>query len=248
MSRNKQRNKELSLTLVKGRLSLFLDEKAPACLVRSLEERGFAVVLLPAFAKLPSPVASHPDLLLHDLGGELLIYREYYEKNQMLFEGMTVKLTDHAAGDTYPKDIGMDALCLGKTLFCLPSHTCPEILLGREIVPVRQGYAACACLKVGENAIVTSDIGIAKEAEERGVSVLRIRPGFIDLPGYDCGFIGGTAFLHEETLYFAGDLWTHPDGIAISDFCIFHGVKVYSLVKGMKLRDLGFLKYNQKAN
>jgi hypothetical protein len=190
VSRNKQRNKELSLTLVKGRLSLFLDEKAPACLVRSLEERGFAVVLLPAFAKLPSPVASHPDLLLHDLGGELLVYREYYIENQMLFEGMTVKLTDHAAGDTYPKDIGMDALCLGKTLFCLPSHTCPEILSGREIVPVRQGYAACACLKVGENAIVTSDIGIAKEAEKRGVSVLRIRPGCIDLPGYDCGSCG----------------------------------------------------------
>ena len=244
MSRNKQRNKELSLTLVKGRLSLFLDEKAPACLVRSLEERGFAVVLLPAFAKLPSPVASHPDLLLHDLGGKLLVYREYYEKHKQLFDGMEIVLTDHAVGDTYPKDIGMDALCLGKTLFCLPSHTCPEILLGREIVPVKQGYAACACLKVTEDAIVTSDIGIAKAAEQRGADVLRISAGNIDLPGYDCGFIGGTAFLHKDTLYFAGDLWTHPDGKSIADFCISHGVKTYSLVKGMKLRDLGFLKAN----
>ena len=118
------------------------------------------------------------------------------------------------------------------------------ILAGRQIVPVKQGYAACACLKVTENAIVTSDIGIAKAAEQRGVDVLRISAGNIDLPGYDCGFIGGTAFLHEDTLYFAGDLWTHPDGKSIADFCISHGVKTYSLVKGMKLRDLGFLKAN----
>ena len=244
MSRNKQRNKELSLTLVKGRLSLFLDEGAPMVLKNALRELGFAPILLPAYPKLPPPVAAHADLLLHDLGGKLLVYRAYYEEHKALFEGFAVLLTDHAAGDTYPMDIGMDALCLGNRLFCMPNDTCPEILAGRQVVPVKQGYAACACLKVTEDAIVTSDHGIAKAAERVGVDVLRISAGNIDLPGYDCGFIGGTAFLHEDTLYFAGDLWTHPDGNAIADFCMRHGVKVHSLVEGMKLRDLGFLKAN----
>ena len=95
--------------------------------------------------------------------------------------------------------------------------------------------------------IVTADSGIADAAKARGVSVLRIRPGFIELPGYDYGFIGGTAFLFGDTLCFAGDLSTHPDGGAIADFCKMNGVTAHSLVKEMPLRDLGFLKYNEKA-
>ncbi|MBR2622067.1 MAG: hypothetical protein IKC97_06795 [Clostridia bacterium] len=247
MSRNKQRNKELSLTFVKGRLSLFLDERAPRQLQDAIRTLGIEPILLPPFPRLPAAVSAHPDLLLHDLGGKLLIYREYYEANRTLFDGIPAVLTDHTVDKSYPADVGMDALCLGNTLYCLPKATCPEILQGRELLPVRQGYAACACLKVTENAIVTADSGIADAAKARGVSVLRIRPGFIELPGYDYGFIGGTAFLFGDTLCFAGDLSTHPDGGAIADFCKMNGVTAHSLVKEMPLRDLGFLKYNEKA-
>ena len=247
MSRNKQRNKELSLTVVKGRLSLFLDSRASTKLQNAIRHLGVEPILLPQYKALPEPVACHPDLLLHDLGGRLLVYRDYYEENKALFEGVSVVLTDHAVGDQYPHDVGMDALCLGNNLYCLPDATCAEILAGRTVLPVRQGYAACACLKVTENAIVTADVGIANEAESHGVSVLRIRPGFIELPGYDYGFIGGTAFKWDNTLYFAGDLQTHPDGASISDFCMAQGVSVQSLLPEQKLCDLGFLKYNKKA-
>lgn len=247
MSRNKQRNKELSWTSVKGRLSLFLDSRAPDTMRRAICERGIVPILLPPFESLPAPVCAHPDLLLYDLGEMLLVYRDYYEAHRELFEGFLVRTTDHTVKDKYPQDVGMDALRLGQNIFCLPKYTCPEILEGRNIVPVKQGYAACAALKVSESAIVTADAGIAQAAEEKGSAVLRISAGHIQLPGYDYGFIGGTAFLWQKALYFAGDLEMHPDGAAIADFCNKHGVKTISLVKGMPLWDLGFLKRNEQT-
>ncbi len=247
MSRNKQRNKELSLTSVGGRLSLFLDSRAPRAVQDAVCDLGICPILLPVYDKLPIPVAAHPDLLLHDLGGRLLVYRAYYEENKALFSDFAVILTDHTAGNVYPCDVGMDALVLKETVFCLPEYTCPEILQSRVVVPVRQGYAACAALKVNENAIITADPSIVKAAEQRGISVLVIAPGHIELHGYDYGFIGGTAFQMADTLYFAGDLSLHPDGERIADFGALHGMRIHSLVPGLPLQDLGFLKYNKKS-
>ena len=247
MSRNKQRNKELSWTYVKGRLSLFLDSRASGELSEAIARLGVQPVLLPPYRSLPEPVACHPDMLLYDMGDKLLVYRDYYAKNKALFDGISVMLTEHPAGNKYPSDVGMDALALGEYLFCLPRATCPEILNRHHVVPVKQGYTACSALKVSEHAIVTSDSSIADAAEGKGISVLRIRPGFIELPGYDYGFIGGTAFRLGDTLYFSGDLSLHPDGDAIADFCENQGVTAKSLLAGKKLADLGFLKYNQKA-
>ena len=244
MSRNKQRNKELSLTSVEGRLSLFLDKNTPDELLKAIVALGVKPIMLPPYARLPSPVACHPDMLLFDMGGKLLMYRDYYEENQALFDGFSVALTHHIADTVYPYDVGMDALCLGNVVYCKPTYTCSEIIKDRMVVTVKQGYAACSALKVTEDAIVTADQGIADAAKKMGVSVLLIRPGYIDLPGYDYGFIGGTAFRLFDTMYFAGDLVLHPDGEAIANFCQANGISVCSLVKGMKLKDLGFMKEN----
>ena len=226
---------------------MFLDPRAPRAVRDAIRFLGFGGIELPPYTKLPGPVSCHPDLLLHDLGGKLLVYRDYYEENKELFADIAVVPTDCVAGEKYPQDIGMDALVLGDMVLCLVEHTCPEILKNRKVVPVRQGYAACAALKVGENAIVTADPTIAVAAENCGIAVLKIRPGYIVLDGYDYGFIGGTAFAVEDALYFAGDLSLHPDGNAIFDFCASHGVICHSLVQGMPLHDLGFLKYNKKS-
>lgn len=247
MSRNKQRNKELSLAIVGGRLSLFLDTRAPKSIQDAIAALDIFPILLPPYDKLPVPVAAHPDLLLFDLGQRLLVYRDYYQANRELFTDIPVLLTDHQAGAFYPHDVGMDALSLKGVRYCLPNATCPEIVCDCEIQPVKQGYAACSALKVSEEAIVTSDSGIAAAAEKRGVAVLKIRAGHIVLQGYDYGFIGGTAFRRDDTLYFAGDLFCHPDGEAIARFCGENGVKVQSLVENSPLYDLGFLKYNKSG-
>ena len=208
-----------------------------------LKDIGFSLVHLPADPSLPEPVSSHADMLMF---GNIL-QKDYYERNKELFCGFDVVLADEKFGCEYPKDVLLNAFAVADTLFGrLESLSVKIKELYPKAVNLRQGYAKCSTLLFGNNA-VTSDKGIADALSEFGIKVLLITPGHIGLPGYDYGFIGGTAFRLGDTLYFAGDLSLHPDGDAIADFCENQGVTAKSLLAGKKLADLGFLKYNQKA-
>ena len=91
---------------------------------------------------------------------------------------------------------------------------------------MRQGYAKCCACVVNEGAMITSDTGIAKAAARHGVDVLRIRPGYIELAGFDTGFIGGTAFrISERALAFTGRLDAHPDRADIEAFLRSRGIE-----------------------
>lgn len=56
--------------------------------------------------------------------------------------------------------------------------------------------------------------------------MLRIRPGYIELAGFDTGFIGGAAFrISERALAFTGRLDSHPDRADIEAFLRSRGIE-----------------------
>ena len=72
----------------------------------------------------------------------------------------------------------------------------------------RQGYSRCSVCVVSDNAIITADEGICRSAEAHGVDVLKIRPGYIDPPGFDYGFIGGQASKFQTQSLLSLEGWT----------------------------------------
>ena len=91
----------------------------------------------------------------------------------------------------------------------------------------RQGYSRCSVCVVSDNAIITTDEGICRGAEAHGIDVLKIQPGYIDLLGFDYGFIGGASFKISDTkLAFTGRLDKHPDAERIIEFASLHNVNI----------------------
>ena len=83
---------------------------------------------------------------------------------------------------------------------------------------------------LSESCAVTADRGIAMALKNNGIDVLVIRSGYIELKGYDSGFIGGAGAALGGGVYgFFGDLYTHPDGKAIAEFADKHKIKAVSL-------------------
>ena len=110
---------------------------------------------------------------------------------------------------------------------------------GLRILPVRQGYTACAVAVLDKQCAITSDLGIARHLEKNGFTVLRIQPGFIQLPGYGAGFIGGCCGkLAPDLLAVTGHLESHPDGQRMRDFIQKRGIAVWELTDG-PLLDVG---------
>ena len=147
-------------------------------------------------------------------------------------------------GTTYPNDVLLDAAPIGHRLLCHPKHTAEELLTryGENVIPVRQGYAKCACVPIAEHALITADRSVGKAAESNGIEVLLIREGGIELEGYSTGFIGGaSSYCPDATIseiYFCGQLSSHPDGQAITDFCRRYGKNAVSLGE-FPLTDVG---------
>ena len=188
----------------------------------ALARFGHRTLRLPPHPNLPAPVASHPDMLLF-FAPDAIFCTESYCKiaarelgEISLVYGAPIRYIKKEYENEYPRDVLLNALPLGKHLFC-NTKTIAQELLALEFEPchVNQGYTKCSALPLGDRALITADASIASCAKEKGVDVLQIQEGHVSLSGYDYGFIGGCASFAPRgginTVFFCGDLSHHPD-------------------------------------
>ena len=229
------------------------DERiSEACLVR-LKSEGVSPILMPPAAYLQPAVASHTDMLFFLGFDRLFCHRCYYERNAELIDklcrisGNTLMLSNEPTGEKYPLDVLFNACLVGKRLICNEKTVSNLILAsakeaGFEIINVPQGYTKCSVTVISDNAIITADKSIARACASVGIDVMLISEGYISLPPYEFGFIGGTSGGFGDKIYFCGSLSSHPDGDRISEFCAKHKKTAVSLSSG-ELQDVGSIYF-----
>lgn len=209
--------------------------EAAEVLRATLEQMGIQIIVVPSSGRLPVSCASHPDMLLCHMGGEHFVVGDERLFHRLKALKAEPVLAEYLPGGSYPTDISLNCLFLGSKLFGKLSHTDPAILSYAEknsmtFVSVSQGYTRCSVCIVNENSIITDDPSVEKSAKNIGVDVLVVRPGYITLPGYNYGFIGGcSGLLGPEQLAFCGSLSSHPDGERIVAFARERGVQILEL-------------------
>lgn len=193
-----------------------------------LLRRGHALVEIGDDPRYGAGVASHADLRYCKIG----------------LEGPILTRDGAPLSPAYPDDAAMCAVVLDGLLIHRLDITDPGILQycrerGFREINVRQGYARCSCLPVDGRSVITSDPGIyAALSKLPGLDVLKVTEGHVALPGFDRGFIGGTAGRVGGEIVFNGDLERHPDCLRIKNFIELHGLAVISFA-GRALTDIG---------
>ena len=107
-------------------------------------------------------------------------------------------------------------------------------------IPVKQGYAGCSGLTIGD-AIATADPSIARAAASCNIQVIPVPDKDILLPGYDHGFFGGCGGVWQNRIYLCGT----PDPNLYHDF-LFHPhmrEKSVSMLCHDPLYDCGGIKF-----
>lgn len=209
---------------------VYLSNDAHPALTSYLTQLGYAIEVVDHEGATYYPVSTHPDIFMCRFG---------VWENPVIFPGNLEKLAPK-----YPGNIIYNAVCTGKYFIHNLKYTEPNLLqAAREwkgaqygsseeliLVDVPQGYTRCCCLPVDDTSFITSDQGIAKALIAAGANVLVIEKGYIDLPGFDYGFIGGCAghiaSPNDDTaqqssrrpIIFNGDLSAHPDFERIVNF------------------------------
>ncbi|MGN0712954.1 MAG: DUF6873 family GME fold protein [Anaerovoracaceae bacterium] len=181
---------------------------------------------LPALPVDPA-ICHHPDLLHCSLG-----------PGRPVFHGSAARLGRH-----YPADVIYNACCTGRYFIHKLKCTDPQLLdfaksAGLTLIDVPQGYTRCSCLPIDENSIITADQGILRACRRAGLQCLEAGPGFVRLPGYPYGFLGGAAGRVGNTILFHGNLDAHPDGPRIRAFVEERGLRCVDFEE-FPLTDIG---------
>lgn len=214
-------------------------------LTSQLEKQGIEVIATEPDGRLPAPVRFHPDMQACLLSEEcMFVLPESPLKKKLEERGIAALATKAKPSGNYPGDILCNSFVLGRFLVGNLRFIDSEIRntakrIGLKELSVRQGYASCSTAVINECSVITADEGIASVLEGQGFDVLRIRQGFIKLPGYDTGFFGGCCgLLAPDILGITGRLSNHPDHLKMRGFLKARGISVFELSDG-DLFDVG---------
>lgn len=224
---------------------VIIDYRTPKKIIENLSRVGVNTIFSCEVNSLYNVINGHCDLQIHHLADKyftctpnLLSYYKEKLPDCEIIQGTT------NLSSNYPDDIAYNIARINKYAFHNLKYTDYSICkyyekIGVKLVHVNQGYAKCNVCIVNENAIITSDMSIAKAADNYNFDVLLISQGDIKLADFPYGFIGGASgLIAPYKLAFTGDIRLHCDYNAIADFCFKYGVEPVSLSDEM-LVDIG---------
>jgi hypothetical protein len=201
-----------------------------------LFEHGFNPVVMKQSASVRGSINSHPDIFMCKMGVDP--------------DAPLIKAEPSHVGWEYPQNIAYNAVCIDKYFIHNLKYTQPEVLekarqMGKILIDVPQGYTKCSTVVVNGSSLITADEGIARVLSDyKDIDVLKISPGYVELPGYNTGFLGGASGLVGDTMLFCGDLAAHPDYYDILSFILRRGINV-KFFDSLPLLDVGsFIESN----
>lgn len=188
-----------------------------------LKKQDIEPVLIDKCGYISKPIAGHPDMQIFKFGNILFCHPDisltFLKKIEKYAE---IKICNTKLSPRHPYDIPYNILYLGNSAIHKLKYTEPEIKkhlenVSVQLIDVKQGYTKCSCIPAG-NSVITADDSIYRTCSSVQINSLKITPGFINLPGYKYGFIGGASGVSGNRIYLTGNLNNHPDKKSIENF------------------------------
>ncbi len=227
--------------------AVIVDKRATESIQNKIRAEGINIIETSYCKDLYKAISSHPDILVHPLGGnEIIVAPNIYDEMRIKLKSFKLKVIKGSTflKSNYPDNIAYNVGRVGKYAIHNFKYTDKEILRkldekGIQRIHVEQGYCKCSISIINDNSIITSDKGIAKEGEKYNIEVLLIKPGYIKLPGVDYGFIGGASGLIDKNkILFCGDIRNHCDFKKIENFLETRNVLI-DYIEDEELTDFG---------
>jgi hypothetical protein len=213
---------------------ILANKNIPAQALPALSAYGQLILLQTENITYPA-ISGHPDIFVCPIDEQLVIAPNLPETIKNELTALKLEFTEgyEPVGLKYPETAKYNCVVthdflIGNTE--LIDKKILELTSGKEIIHVKQGYTRCNLLALPQNRFITSDKGIEKMLVEKDMEVLYVNPKDIQLPGFDHGFIGGTAGIFKNQIYILGNLNYFLEGDKIRDFL--SGYEIIELYDG----------------
>lgn len=227
--------------------TVIIDGRVDNEIISNLTKLGLHIIKTVKCNEVHESISYHPDICIHPVNhNTLVIAPNVYDYYKDIFRNTNIKLIrgERFLKRNYPNDISYNVARIGKYAIHNIKHMDEKLKFylekeGVQFVNVKQGYTKCSIAIVSDNAIITSDPSINTACKEKGIDVLFIKEGYINLPGFNYGFIGGaTGCISENEFLFSGIYNCHPDKSLINEFLQKYGKKPI-LLSHKKIIDIG---------
>ena len=215
--------------------------------VNTLMNYGFNVFFTKELTGLYDAVQGHADLQIVKAGNNIITCPECYEYYKSLLNIKNIISGKKMLKEKYPEDIAYNA-AISDTFaihnFKFTDSVLKEYITEKNLIKIntKQGYSKCSVCIISDDAIITDDEDIYKNAIDYKLDVLKIEKGSVKLKGFDYGFFGGATGVYENKLFINGELKFHTNANEISYFCKKHNITIIELKKG-EIYDIGSILF-----
>ncbi|EOD00909.1 DUF6873 family GME fold protein [Caldisalinibacter kiritimatiensis] len=235
--------------------AVIIDGRVEQEITKKLNKMDIQTIRTVKCEEVDEAIAYHPDIAIHPIDANtLVIAPNVFEYYKYIFKNRPIKLIkgDKYLKGNYPNDIAYNVARVSRYAIHNTKYTSPKLKYylekqGIRLIHVNQGYTKCSTAIVGSNSIITSDPSIYKACKKYNIDLLYIKSGYIKLPGYDYGFIGGaTGVISEKEFLFTGRYDNHPNKKDIDKFLAKNNKKAV-ILSDKEIIDIGSiipLKYN----
>lgn len=196
-------------------------------------------------------LSGHVDLSVFHAGNDEFVVAQSIKQsliNQLNLHKLTANtMTCMPQSTKYPNDCNINVCYTGDYLICnnkVADKLIVNLLTNRLdnsklVINVNQGYTKCNICVIDSNSIITGDAGIATECTTRGLNVLLVNNDWINLNGFNHGFIGGCTFkLSKDKIAFTGIIDNKIDEERIKSFLNERKIEMIYMSNN-KINDIG---------
>jgi len=186
------------------------------------------------FGQTYSSISCHPDIFLFKDCNDWILAPNCPVELRLRFDALGVRylIGDSVVGEKLSDSCYYNALSTNNFFFHRRGYTDPLILShqkNKQIIYLPQSYTRCSLLNIGQNAFITSDVGIHKTLKKHTLETFYFSPEEIRIETHRYGFLGGTCGIYDNKIFFLGNPLKHKDGRGLCDFIESHGLEVISL-------------------
>ena len=164
-----------------------------------ISDLGIKIIETISVDDITDCTSSHPDMQFLHLGNtRALAAKQTYEYYKSKLPEFDITCVDKVYSP-YPNDSLLNVTIVGE--FCFTSKLQwgkLEAFIDAQPIFINQGYSKCNICILNENAIITSDRGIEREALKNGLRTYFLESNEIALDGYNNGFWGGSSGLVDR--------------------------------------------------
>jgi hypothetical protein len=167
-------------------------------------------------------ISCHPDVFIFQDENQLIIAPNAplglvnFLNNKKVNYSFGVK----PVGEHLDESVLYNSLVTKNYFFCKqgkPDVSIQNQTAAKQVINLPQSYTRCCMFNV-DNNIITSDLGIVKVLESKKIEHFYFDPSQITIKEHKNGFIGGTAGVVEDSVFFLGNILKHKDGKALQQY------------------------------